>query len=485
MHTLWNDSFSLPSFPRLEENLRADVAVVGGGIAGILTAYALHAQGIRVVLLEGGRLAAGVTAHTTAKISAQHGLFCERLVHSFGRYLAQQYLHANLQAVRQYRALVREKRIDCDFSDEASYVYAAPDGPRLERELECAQLLGAPVRLARPEGLPFAVREAVCFDHQAQFSPLPFLAALVPELTVYENSPVRDVRAHAVRCDGGTVRAEQIVVATHFPMLVRHGLYPLRLRQERSYILALADTPPLSGMWLDAGEDGWSLRRCGELLLLGGGAHRCGVNLGDSYDRLRAHAKLLFPRSREVLAWSTQDCMTLDGVPYIGAYSASTPWLHVATGFGKWGMTGSMVAATVLTARLTGASCPYADIFSPSRFFPSASISAFMEGAGYAVRGLGRRLFVPAQTAAEHIAPGHGGTAEWHGKKYGVYRHPNGTLYAVDLKCPHFGCELTWNDDEKTWDCPCHGSRFDYEGHRLSEPAKAALHRCEDFPREV
>lgn len=485
MQTLWNSRYTLPAYPPLREDLHADAAVVGGGMAGILTAYALHTRGLRVVLLEGSHLASGVTAHTTAKITAQHGLFCERLVHDFGFHLAQQYLRANLCAVRQFRALVRQKRIDCGFSDESSFIYAAPDGPSLTHELECALSLGAPARLVKPEGLPFPVREALCFERQAQFSPLPFLAALLPELTVYEHSPVRDIRGHAVRCDGGTVTAEQIVVATHFPMLERFGLYDLRLRQERSYLLALTGAPPLPGMWLDAGEEGWSLRRSGRYLLLGGGGHRCGENLGDSYDRLRAQAQRLFPAAQEAFAWSSQDCMTLDGVPYIGPYSSSAPFLHVATGFGKWGMTGSMVAATLLTARLTGEDYPYADIFSPQRFFPSASISAFWEGAGYAVRGIGRRLFVPAQTAAADIARGHGGIVAWQGKKYGVYRHTDGTLFAVDIRCPHRGCELTWNDDEKSWDCPCHGSRFDYTGHRLSEPAKAALKPCKDFPQEI
>ena len=215
MQTLWNSRDTLPAYPPLREDLHADAAVVGGGMAGILTAYALHTRGLRVVLLEGSRLASGVTAHTTAKITAQHGRFCERLVHDFGFHLAQQYLRANLCAVRQFRALVRQKRIDCGFSDESSFIYAAPDGPSLTRELEYALSLGAPARLVKPEGLPFPVREALCFERQAQLSPLPFLAALLPELTVYEHSPVRDIRGHAVRCDGGTVTAEQIVVATH------------------------------------------------------------------------------------------------------------------------------------------------------------------------------------------------------------------------------------------------------------------------------
>lgn len=189
MQTLWNSRDTLPAYPPLREDLHADAAVVGGGMAGILTAYALHTRGLRVVLLEGSRLASGVTAHTTAKITAQHGRFCERLVHDFGFHLARQYLQANLCAVRQFRALVRQKRIDCGFSDESSFIYAAPDGPSLTRELEYALSLGAPARLVKPEGLPFPVREALCFERQAQLSPLPFLAALLPELTVYEHSP--------------------------------------------------------------------------------------------------------------------------------------------------------------------------------------------------------------------------------------------------------------------------------------------------------
>ena len=184
MQTLWNSRDTLPAYPPLRENLHADAAVVGGGMAGILTAYALHTRGLRVVLLEGSRLASGVTAHTTAKITAQHGRFCERLVHDFGFHLAQQYLRANLCAVRQFRALVQQKRIDCGFSDESSFIYAAPDGPSLTRELEYALSLGAPARLVKPEGLPFPVREALCFERQAQLSPLPFLAALLPPVHV-------------------------------------------------------------------------------------------------------------------------------------------------------------------------------------------------------------------------------------------------------------------------------------------------------------
>ena len=485
MQTPWN-SASLPRYSRLEEKLHADVAVIGGGIAGILTAYFLHERGVRVVLLEEDRLAGGTTARTTAKITAQHGVFCEKLVRDFGMELARQYVQANLDAVQQYRKLVREKNIDCAFVTVPSFVYAAPDGPSLERELACAASLGAPALRYEPDELPFPVREVICFAGQAQFDPLRFLAALLPGLTVYEHSPARDIRGHTVLCDGGSVTAEHIIVTTHFPMLERRGLYSLRLHQQRSYLLALSGAPKLRGMYLDAGNDGWSLRQSGDYLLFGGGGHRCGENLGDSYEMLRRQAKLWFPDAHEEFAWSTQDCLTLDGVPYVGPYSSTVPFLHVATGFGKWGMSNAMAAAKLLTAQLLGEHAPYSEVFSPMRFLPSASMPTLMEGALYAVRGMGRRFFLSGEKEAGSIKPEHGGIVQSHGKKYGVYRHTDGTLYAVSTVCPHLGCQLQWNDDEKTWDCPCHGSRFDYTGRRLHEPAKIALKSFEDFgKREI
>ncbi len=468
-------AYTLPTFPRLEERLHADVAVVGGGMAGILTAFALHKAGLRVVLLEEGRLAGGVTAKTTARISAQHGVFCERLIHDFGEHLARQYVAAQLHAVKQYLDLIGVLGVDCALREQVSHVCTAPNGPDLELEYLSARLLGAPAELIPVKGLPFPVREAISFSGQAAFEPVPFLAALLPGLTVFEKTPVRDIRGRLVRCDAGCVEASHIVVATRYPMLERWGLYHLKLRQEQAYLLALSNAPRLDGWYLDADTRGWSLQTRGDLLLLGGGLHRCGENRGNSYERLRAQAKLWFPQAQEIRAWSAQDCVTMDGVPYIGRYSAATPHLHVAAGFGRWGMTNSMVAATLLSAEILGKHYPYADVFSPDRFFPSASIEAMMEGALYAARGKKRRLFTAAEREADAIESGHAGIVRHHGKQYGVYRDETGRLYAVSPVCPHRGCALEWNSEEKTWDCPCHGSRFDYTGRRLYHPAKAAL----------
>ena len=466
---------ALPAYPRLNEHLLADVAVIGGGMAGILTASALRDAGLRVVLLEEDRLLGGASGRMTARLSAQHGLFCERLLRDFGEHLARQYVMAQLHAVKQYRDLIAARGADCGLTEQVSRVYAAPNGPELAGELAAARRLGVDAELQAVTDLPFPVREALCFPKQASFAPLPLLAALLPGLDVFERSPVRDIRGHAVRCDGGSVEAAEIVVATRYPMLPRWGFYHLKLRQEQAYLLELSGAPRIDGWYLDADTKGWSLQQRGDTLILGGGLHRCGENHGDSYERLRAQAKLWFPDAREARAWSSQDCVTLDGVPYIGRYSAATPHLHVAAGFGRWGLTNSMVAATLLTAEILGRHYPYADVFSPGRLPPSASIEAMMEGALYAARGAKRRLYTAAERETAAIPPGGAAIVRHHGKQYGVYRDERGGLYAVSPVCPHRGCALEWNADERTWDCPCHGSRFDYTGRRLFHPAQAAL----------
>ncbi|MBR3561493.1 MAG: FAD-dependent oxidoreductase [Oscillospiraceae bacterium] len=470
---------TLLEYPRLSEHLLADVAVIGGGMAGLLAAFSLHRAGLRVVLLEENRLAGGATGRCTARLSAQHGLFCERLIRDFGEHLARQYVMAQLHAVKQYHDLCAALRVDCDWQERTSRVCAAPNGPDLSREYAAAVLLGAPVELQPVKGLPFPVREAVCFTHQASFEPLPLFAALLNDLTVYEHSPVQDVRGHWVRCDGGVVEARHIVVATRYPLLERWGLYHLRLRQEQVHLLELAGAPKLDGWYLDADTRGWSLQQRGDRLILSGGLHRSVNNPGDRYERLRAQARLWFPEARETRAWSSQDCVTMDGVPYIGRCGAATPFLHVAAGFGRWGLTNSMVAATLLTAEILGTHYPYAEVFSPGRFFPSASIEAMMEGALYAVRGKKRRLYTAAERETSAIPRGGAAIVRHHGRQYGVYRDEQDRLYAVSPVCPHRGCALEWNADDKTWDCPCHGSRFDYTGRRLDSPARAALRQTD------
>ncbi len=475
MKSIWQME-ALPPLPKpqpLRGTVRADVAVVGAGMAGILTAYELHRRGARVVVFDRGKAGGGVTAGTTAKITSQHRLIYDRLITGFGEERAAQYAQANQRAIRQYAALVEDKGIDCAFERRPAFVYAKDDASALEREAAAAVRLGIPATLTDRTELPFSVAGALCFPDQAQFDPLRFLHALAGELTVYEDTPVWNIEGNAVTFRGGRLRAKAVVVATHYPILNTPGYYFLRMHQQRSYVVALSGAPPVEGMYLDAEESGFSFRQAGGLLLLGGAGHRTGKNTeGGHYGRLIRQAGFLYPQASVRTMWSAQDCITADGVPFIGEYAASMPRVFVACGFNKWGMTGAMVAASLLADRLTGVENRCAPVFSPHRFPVRASAAKVAADGAQAAAGLGRQAFHYPGRTLDDLLPGQGGIVRHNGEKVGAYKDDQGRVYLVSTRCPHLGCELAWNPEEKTWDCPCHGSRFDYRGRLLDTPAR-------------
>lgn len=265
------------------------------------------------------------------------------------------------------------------------------------------------------------------------------------------------------------------MVATHFPFINTPGYYFMRMHQERSYVAALENAPRLDGIYYGIDRNGLSFRNSGNYLLLGGGNHRTGENpSGGKYSRLETAAKHYYPHSRIAFRWSAQDCMPLDGVPYIGQFSSSLPDVYVATGFQKWGMSSAMISAMIISEMIAGGDNPY-EIFSPQRFKVSASAKALMNETGHSVKGLSKNVLRFPDKAAEEISRGHGGIVEYKGKKVGVYKDEDGKVFAVSNKCPHLGCQLEWNPDEKSWDCPCHGSRFDYKGRLIDNPAMRSL----------
>jgi Rieske Fe-S protein len=284
------------------------------------------------------------------------------------------------------------------------------------------------------------------------------------------------VEGNKVYTGGGVVTAKHIVFATHYPFVNAPGYYFLRMHQSRSYLLALEGAKRLDGMYLGVDSGGYTLRNSGGLTLFGGGDHRTGENsAGGQYQRLRSAAEKYFPGCREVASWSAQDCITVDSVPYIGRYSESTPDWYVATGFRKWGMTGSMAAARILSGLICREPPSYAEVFSPQRFVLPASAKTLWEEGKQAAKGLSRRIFTLPKEKAEHLPNGHGGVVEFDGEKVGVYKDELGQIFSVPVKCTHLGCQLEWNPDEKSWDCPCHGSRFDFKGNLIDSPAQEDL----------
>lgn len=476
MESIWSKTTELHPRKPLPGSMQTETAVIGGGLAGLLTAYFLQQRGVKTIVLEASRIGSGQTKNTTAKITSQHGLIYHKLLQTLGEEPARQYAQANQQAIDAYRSLIREKKIDCQFEECPAYLYSTVEAEPLEQEAEAARLFDIDARFTTRTSLPFSVAGAVRFSGQAQFHPLAFLQEIADELEIYEETRVTKVEDDRIFTDRGTVTARNIVFATHYPFLNFPGYYFLRQHQERSYVLALENAMKLDGMYLGIDENGLSFRNSGKYLLLGGGSHRTGENrTGGKYEMLRRYAEQFWPESREAAYWSAQDCMTLDGVPYIGQFSVSTPHWFVATGFQKWGMTTSMAAAQLLTDLITGVENPCEEVFSPLRFTPAASAKTFLQEGLHAVRDLSRQAFAPPRAEIDALPTGHGGVVSCEGEKVGVYKDEQGEVYMVSTRCPHLGCQLEWNPDEKSWDCPCHGSRFDYRGNLIDNPAQEGL----------
>lgn len=384
MSSIWTKETQLPQFPRLEKSVQTDVLVIGGGIAGILCASALKRNGIGCIVAEANRIGSGVTKNTTAKITSQHGLLYAQLLKKHGEKQAKLYLEANQRALERYRALCGEA--DCDFEELDSFVYSLTDRKKLEEEVEALHTLGVNACLEDSLPLPFSTAGAVRFPHQAQMNPLKLLSFLANGLEVYENTRVRELKGTTAVTDLGTIRAGKIIVATHFPFLNKHGSYFVKLYQHRSYAIALENAPNYGGMFVDEAEKGMSFRNYGRYLFLLGGDHRTGKK-GGNWQELREFAARHYPEARECGRWATQDCMSLDGVPYIGRYSKGMPGVYVATGFNKWGMTSSMVAAELLTDLVLGRETPLEEVFSPSRSIwkPQLAVNALEAAANLLV----------------------------------------------------------------------------------------------------
>ena len=478
--SLWEKTVSVPPYPSVCGEKSTDVLVIGGGIAGVLTAYMLSEKGIRCIVLEADFLFSGQTGRTTAKITSQHGLLYEKMIRMHGFAKAHAYAEANEEAIAEYRRIANDNRIECEMRTLPSYVYSM-DKEALTKEAEAAAALGLAASFVTETGLPFPAAGAVRFENQAQFHPLKFLTALLPGLEIYEHSPVLSIKGHTAATPRGSVRAKKIVFATNFPKINLPGFYFMRMHRERSHVVALEGAPVPDGIYYGADKDGFSLRSTENgIVLLGGAGHRTGKNTGGgSFAALMQAAKRFFPGSRAVCGWSAQDCMTPDHIAYIGHFSKDTPDVYIATGFCKWGMTSAMAAAGLLRDLIMEKPNRFAPVFSPSRKL--AGLGTLLTDGVQTVGSLAKQLFYLPSRDFHQIPPGHGGIVRIDGRKRGVYREilPDGKtrLHIVSVKCPHLGCELAWNPEEKSWDCPCHGSRFDIDGKLLDGPAEKGIGR--------
>jgi glycine/D-amino acid oxidase-like deaminating enzyme/nitrite reductase/ring-hydroxylating ferredoxin subunit len=487
-HSLWLETAPTTDYTALPGDVQVDVAVLGGGITGLITALLLKRDGARVAVIEARRVGSGVTGCTTAKVTALQQTIYRSLKRRHGSAGTTVYAQANVAGTELIARIADDEGIDCRLERRPAFTYAAEPGERskIEDEHDAAQEAGLPVALVEDVDLPYGTHGAVRLDDQVQLQPVLFVQGLAAAvqgdgsavyeqtraLSLDEGSPCR------VRTDSGTVSAAQVVVATHYPIFDR-ALYFARLEPTRSYCVGVKARGPLpQGMAINAGSTTRSIRSFGDTLVVGGEGHTAGARQAtpERFERLEEFARRHWDVEAVTHRWSAQDPSSWDVMPIAGPYHPRTDRVYAATGFHKWGLSNGAAAALIISDAIGGRPNPWADRFSPNRLGVAGLPKVGMLGAKYA-----------ADMVVDRVLPMRGGdppvgearvTRDGLGKK-GVFRAADGTLHAVSLRCTHLGCLVRWNGAERSWDCPCHGSRFDVDGSVLEGPAVKPLERRE------
>lgn len=492
-------------YPKLQEKKQADIVIIGGGLTGLTAAYYLTKVGKEVILLEKDKIYNHTSGNTTAKITSQHGLFYSYLLQSVGRTEAKQYLQANEEAIQNIAKIIEEEKIECDFEWQDAYVFTQKqeEVEKLKKEVEALEYLGFPAEFV--ENIPVPIKEkekqeskdsiniqkkvlgAIRFKNQAQFNPCLYAQGLADKIEerkgkIFENTKVVDIKKqgddYEILTEEVSIKAKQVIIASHYPMINAPGFYFMKMYQVTSYLIAVETKEPLfEGMYINSEDPTISLRTAkhGEkrLLIVGGMDHKTGakIDLKDSYRKLEEVAKQLYPDSKVLYRWNTEDCISLDKIPYIGEFSHLWPNVYVGTGYKKWGMTSSNVAAKIITDKILGKKNNNEEVFKSTRLKPIKNyeeLGNMLKEVSYSA--IFNKL-EKIQEAVKDVKQNEGKIVEVEGKKVGVYRDEKGEIYVVKPYCTHLGCELSWNNLDKTWDCPCHGSRFTYEGKAIYDPS--------------
>jgi glycine/D-amino acid oxidase-like deaminating enzyme/nitrite reductase/ring-hydroxylating ferredoxin subunit len=493
--SFWIDSTPETDFPTLIENLSVDVAIVGAGIAGLTAAVLLKRSGLSVAVIESKRVAKGVSGHTTAKLTSLHQLIYAELIDKFGEEKARLYGESNEAAIAQVAALVEEEQIDCDFSRQSNYTYADTTDKlsKVVAEVEAAKKLGLPASLVQETSLPFPIAGAVKFENQAQFHVRKYLLHLAKSIPsdnsyLFENTKVKTVEQNnpcQVITDKGTLRAQKVLITTHLPILDR-GLYFAKTYPKRSYIIGarIDSSQAPQGMFIGSGKDYNSIRTTpyqdGLLLLIGGGGHKVGTvsNTEERYLKLEQFARTNFGIDSFDYRWSTQDMVSFDKLPYIGKLTPFDENIYVATGFSLWGMSNGTLSGMLLRDLVVGNTNPWTELYDSTRATPFLTPQSIKENINVGTHWVGDRL-KGLTSSVDDVKSNEGKVITVKGEKIAAYRDETGNLHAVSAVCSHLACIVGWNNAEKSWDCPCHGARFNFDGEVIHGPA------VKDLPKKV
>lgn len=497
--SLWISSGEKKQYEQFKGDKETEITIIGGGLTGLTTAYYLSKAGKKVILLEKDKICNHTSGNTTGKITSQHGLFYNYLLQSVGRREAKNYLEANEQAIKNIAKIIEEEKINCDFEWQDNYVFSQneKDIEKLKKEQEALEFLSfenselvdnieLPIKdKNKPDdnihiNIDKKVVGAIKFKGQAQFNAYLYGTELANKIEengskIFENSKVIDVKKegekYEIITEGGKIISNVVVIATHYPIINFPGFYFMKMYQETSYLIAVETSQKLfNGMYISTGENeniSFRTAKYGDkrLLIIGGMNHKTGakIDLSNCYKRLEEVANELYPGSKILFRWSTEDCVTLDKIPYIGEFSNLWPNVYVGTGYKKWGMTSSNIAANIITDKILGRENKYEDVFKSTRLKPIKNykeLGNMLKEVGYSA------IINKLENIDEYVKDvkqGEGKIVEIEGKKIGIYRDKEGKIFAVKPYCSHLGCELSWNNLEKTWDCPCHGSKFTCE----------------------
>lgn len=502
-HSVWFDTTSSTHYPSISEAkvVTADVIVVGGGLAGITTAFLLQRSGKKVVVLEARKIGEGVSGHTTAHITMAHELIYDHLIKTFGKGGAATYAQASQTAIETIATLVRELQIDCDFHRVDEYVFAehTEEEEGVVREFEALQTIHAAVQIEKlsTSPLPFKTLTTIKYHNQAQFHPRKYLLALAAEFVkmggmICEHSRVTNVHEDepcVVEVSEQKIVAKKVVIATHFPILDRGGFFA-RMVPERSYVMAatIKDNLPLA--MFDSAEDPSHYIRMqqtpqGNVLIVGGEDHVTGQarDTREHFEKLRQYIQQRFDVTSFLYHWSSQDNYTYDRVPFIGSYLPTSKHLFVITGLNGWGMTNSTVGALLLHDLVLEKENNWSSLYTPLRFKVTQELLPIMnmgwETVKHKVKKKLGQIHLPQIENLDdlELKPGSSRVVLYRGEDTAVYKDRQGKTHVVSAHCTHLGCDLSFNDAEESWDCPCHGSRFDVDGEVLHSPAITPLLR--------
>lgn len=536
MNSYWiNSEKNKEKYNKVEKNIETDICIIGGGITGISTAYYLTKENLKVTVLDMGKIGFQTTGNSTAKITSQHGLFYKYLKDSKGEDFARLYYDANEDAIKNIKKIVEKEKIQCDLECQSAYVLAAnrEEVQKVKDEVEVVRGFGGHAEYLEREDIdknllilnPLA---AIRFKNQAQFNSYKYtieLAKVCKNLgaNIYENTKVVDVRNekdyyYLETEDGYKIKAKYLVITTKYPIINMPGFYFMKMYQSTSYGISIPVKEKLfDGMYITSTNPKVSLRmakvdnniikdvvdgnienyakqdkenrkRVKEkqnskidneyVLIVVGADHKTGekTDLSNSYKKLENIAKQIYSQGKVENYWNTEDCITLDKIPYIGKYSTMWENAYVATGFNKWGITTSNIAANIITDMIIGRKNRYEDIFISTRVEPVKNRQEVGNMLKETVSSLVLKKFELPESEQASLKNEEGKIIEIEGEKVGAYKDKEGRIYTIVPKCAHLGCELSWNNLDKTWDCPCHGSRYDYTGKMLYGPTVKDLY---------